>query len=67
MGVKIEELNKLISFKAKRWLAPYIDQNTEQRARTDDPSKRYFGKLLKRTLYAKTTKNEGKKTSKTYK
>ena len=38
-------------------MAPYIDQNTKQRAVTDDPFKNNFLKLLKNAFYARTTDN----------
>ena len=36
MGIKVEKINKLMNFKQKKWLKPYIDLGTELRSKAEN-------------------------------
>ena len=60
LGMKIKEMKQVISFKQSKWLKPYIDFNTNQRAKAKKQGKKFevnFYKLMNNAVYGKFIEN----------
>ena len=57
LGMKLKKIRRILNFKQKDWMKPYIDFNTQKRKEaTNDADKNLF-KLLKNAVYGKTIEN----------
>ena len=57
LGMKLKKVHRILKFKQKVWMKPYIDFNTQKRKEaTNDADKNHF-KLLKNAVYSKTMEN----------
>ena len=61
LGMKLKKIQRILKFKQKYWMKPYIDFNTQKRKEaTNEADKNHF-KLLNSALYCKNIENMGKK------
>ena len=57
LGMKLKKIHRILKFKQKDWMKPYIDFNTEKiKEATNDADKNLF-KLLNNAVYGKTMQN----------
>ena len=57
VGMKLKKIHRILKFKQKAWIKPYIDFNTQKRKEaTHEADKNHF-KLLNNAVYGKTLKN----------
>ena len=55
-GLKVKRIHRIIQFKQKAWLMPYIEKNTELKAAAKNDFKKDFFKLVN-SVFGKTIKN----------
>ena len=61
LRIKFKKIRRILKFKQKDWMKPYIDFNSQKRKEaTNDADKNHF-KLLNNAVYGKTIENMRKR------
>jgi hypothetical protein len=56
-GLQLTKVHRAIRFKQSRWLQPYVQTNTELRAKSKDPVETRLRKDMNNSIYGKTCEN----------
>ena len=54
MGLVVTKIHKIMAFTQRRWLAPYIELNTQKRMNATSTFEKDFYKLMNNSLFGKT-------------
>ena len=57
LGMELTRIHRVVAFKQKAWLAPYIEFNTLQRAKAANDFEKDFFKLLNNAVFGKLMEN----------
>ena len=60
LGMKLKKIHRILKFKQKDWMKPYIDFDTERRKETNGADRGHF-KLLNNAVYSKHMENMRKR------
>ena len=56
-GLVLRKINAVISYDQKAWMKPYIEQNTNYRAKAKNEFEKNFFKLMNNSVFGKTIEN----------
>ena len=61
LGIKLKKIHRILKFKQKDWMKPYIDFHNERRKEATNEADQNHFKLLNKAVYGKTIENRRKK------
>ena len=54
LGMKLKKVHRILKFKQKVWMKPYIDFNTQKRKEATNEADKNLFKLLNNAVHSKT-------------
>jgi len=57
LGLRVTAIHRVVKFRQEAWMAPYIQLNTESRAKAESDFEKDFFKLMNNSVFGKTTEN----------
>ena len=57
LGMQVTKIHQALKFRQEAWMAPYIQLNTDLRAKATSGFEKDFFKLMNNSVYGKTMEN----------
>lgn len=57
LGLRIEKINRILKFRQKKWLVPYIEINSQHRSRAKTTFESDFYKIMVNSVFGKSMEN----------
>ena len=58
LGMKLKKIHRILKFKQRDWMKPYIDFNTQKRKEATNEANKILFKLLNDVVYGKTMRKK---------